>query len=134
MKITRKLDYGLRALLYLSSQPVSRPVILREISKKTKIPRQFLAKILLNLMKEGLVRSHRGSQGGFLLAKPAREISFLDVFEAINGPLAINRCLSDDYRCECEGSCGIKQVWSKAQRNLTDILVNTTLADLSQQA
>ena len=134
MKITRKVDYGLRALLYLSSQPVSRPVILREISKKTKIPRQFLAKILLNLMKEGLVRSHRGSQGGFLLAKPAGEISFLDVFEAINGPLAINRCLSDDYQCECEGSCGIKEVWSKAQQNLTDLLVNTTLADLSQQA
>ena len=134
MKITRKLDYSLRALLYLSSQPVSRPVILREISKKTKIPRQFLAKSLLNLMREGLVRSHRGSQGGFLLAKPAREISFLDVMEAINGPLAINRCLSDDYQCECEGSCGIKEVWSKAQQNLTDVLVNTTLADLSQQA
>ncbi len=134
MKITRKVEYGLRALLYLSSQPVSRPVILREISKKTKIPRQFLAKILLNLMREGLVRSYRGSQGGFLLAKPAREISFLDVLEAINGPLAINRCLSDDYQCECEGSCSIKEVWSKAQQNLTDVLVNTTLADLIQQA
>ncbi len=134
MKITRKVEYGFRALLYLSSQPVNRPVVLREISKKTKIPKQFLAKILLHLMKEGLVRSHRGSQGGFLLAKPAREINFLDVLEAINGPLAINRCLSDDYKCECESSCGIKQVWSKAQQNLTDVLVNTTLADFSQQA
>ena len=132
MKVTRKVDYGLRALLYLSSQPVSRPVILREISEGTKIPRQFLAKILLSLMKEGLVRSYRGSQGGFLLAKPASQISFLEIVEAIEGPLAINKCLSDDFQCECESYCGIKAVWSRAQQNLTDVLVNTTLADLSQ--
>ena len=78
------------------------------------------------------MRSHRGSQGVFA-GKKAREINFSEVVEAIEGLLAINRCLNDDYQCECGSSCGIKKVWSRAQQNLTETLLNTTLADLNQE-
>ena len=83
MQITREGDYGIRSVLYLARQPFSKVSFVNEISEEYKIPRSFLAKILQKLVKAKIVRSYRGVKGGFSLAKPAREITALDVLAAI---------------------------------------------------
>ena len=88
MQITREGDYGIRSVLYLARQPFKKISFVTEIAEENKIPRSFLAKILQKMVKAKIVRSYRGVKGGFSLSKPAREISILDVLEAIEGKLA----------------------------------------------
>jgi Rrf2 family protein len=93
MQITRSGEYGLRGLLFLARRPSNGFVFVSEISKYQHIPETFLAKIFQRLSKAGLLRSSRGSKGGFSLGKPAGSISMREVIEAIDGPIALNRCL-----------------------------------------
>ncbi len=133
MQITRSGEYGLRGLLFLASQPLEKAVLVSEISKVQNIPGTFLAKIFQRLSKAGLLRSSRGSKGGFSLGKPAGSITMREVIEAIDGPIALNRCLRREGECEEDEICPIYQVWSKAQQQLLEILDRTTLEDLVRQ-
>src|SRR5512146_1111192 len=95
MQLTREGDYGIRSVLYLARQPFKKISFVTEISEEYKIPRSFLAKILQKLVKAKIVRSYRGVKGGFSLAKQARDITLLEVLEAIEGKICINVCLAD---------------------------------------
>src|SRR3569623_1696090 len=79
LQISRKVDYALRAMIYLASVPADRIAPLPEISQRMNTPEDFLAKILKTLADQSLVRSTRGAHGGYQRARAAREISFLDV-------------------------------------------------------
>ena len=132
MLFTKKVDYSIRAMLYLSTKPNSNPVYLREISETNGISRQFLAKIFPELIREGLVKSYRGSQGGFTLAKDPSEITIIDIISAVRGPIAISKCLQQDSQCKYENSCKVQNLWKKAQEHLIMILNKTTIADLTE--
>ena len=92
--ISQKARYALRALLYLAGRGEAGPVQISEIAEQEKIPRKFLEAILLELKKTGIVRSHRGRQGGYSLGRPAKDISFADVLRVTDGPLALSPCVS----------------------------------------
>jgi Rrf2 family iron-sulfur cluster assembly transcriptional regulator len=130
MQITRREEYGLRGLLFLAQQPDDKVSLVSEISKVQKIPEKFLAKILQRLSKAGLLRSIRGSNGGFSLRKPAGKITMLEVIEALEGPVAINRCLLRKGECAEEEACALYDVWEEAQQNLLKVLDRTTIEDL----
>jgi Rrf2 family protein len=132
MLFTKKVDYSIRAILYLSTKPDGKPVYLREVSEARGISRHFLAKIFPDLIREGLVKSYRGSQGGFLLAKDASEITIADIIKAVRGPIAISKCLQQNQQCEYESSCKVQDLWKKAQEHLMGILNKTTIADLKE--
>lgn len=117
----------------MAQQPSERLVLVSEISRNQNIPETFLAKIFQRLSKAGLLRSSRGSKGGFSLGKPANEITMREVIEAIEGPIALNRCLRREGECEEEGVCPIHQVWEKAQERFLEILDRTTMEDLAKQ-
>ena len=114
----------------MARQPSERLVLVSEISKLQKIPETFLAKIFQRLSKAGVLRSSRGSKGGFSLGKPAGSITMREVIEAIDGPIALNRCLRREGECEEDEICPIYHVWSKAQQQLLEILDRTTVEDL----
>ncbi|MGQ9644975.1 MAG: RrF2 family transcriptional regulator [Thermodesulfobacteriota bacterium] len=133
MQITRSGEYGLRGVLFLARQPAKRFVLISEISKEQQIPETFLAKIFQRLSKAGLLRSSRGAKGGFSLGKPAGSITMREVIEAIDGPIALNRCLRGGGECKEEDFCPIYPVWSKAQQQLLEILDSTTVEDLARQ-
>lgn len=102
MKITREIDYALRIMNRLAENchmPVLKGINASAISDATCVPVKFTFKILRKLKTDGLVRSFKGSGGGFALAKNPSEINLLDIMEAIDGPITINNCL--DERCEC---------------------------------
>lgn len=117
----------------MAQQPSEKLVLVSEISRNQNIPETFLAKIFQRLSKAGLLRSSRGSKGGFSLGKPANEITMREVIEAIEGPIALNRCLRREGECEEEEVCPIHQVWEKAQERFLEILDRTTMEDLAKQ-
>src|SRR5512134_482543 len=111
MQVTREGDYGIRSVLYLARQPFKKVSFVNEIAEEYKIPRSFLAKILQKLVKAKIVRSYRGVKGGFSLSRQAKDISVLDVLEAIEGRVALNICLVDRKKCDFSKTCPIHSVW-----------------------
>jgi Rrf2 family protein len=104
-----------------------------EMSREEGIPKSFLAKIFQNLAKAGLVRSVRGSGGGFALAKNPSEISVLEIVEAVEGRIVFQRCKQDKPECEHIGGCALCSLFERAQDGVKDVLTRTSLRDLIQQ-
>lgn len=117
MQITREADYAIRCVLYLS-EPQGRVIMVDEIAKAKKIPKSFLAKILQKLAKVGIVKSFRGVKGGFQLAKKPKSISLLDVIEAIDGTVAMNRCAIDKRMCSLSNECSVHPVWVELRKEV----------------
>jgi len=132
MQLTREGDYGIRSVLYLARQPYKKISFVTEISEEYKIPRSFLAKILQKLVKAKIVRSYRGVKGGFSLARQAKDISVLDLLEAIEGRLAMNICLADKKKCDFSRNCPIHSVWANVQSKVVDVLKKSNFEELSR--
>lgn len=131
LQISRKIDYALRALIYLAGAAGGRVATLQEMAETLSLPREFLAKILKALAASGLVRSTRGVRGGYQLARPAAAISFLDAIEAAGGPVQINVCLDHKDRCDVSAGCTMYHVWQAGQDRMLEVYRRTSLAELA---
>lgn len=128
--ITRRGEYGLTAMLYMAQPRGDHLAQIHEIAEYCGLPEPFLGQILRLLVRARLVHSKKGVGGGFMLARPADTISFLEVLEALEGPVAVNLCQNAVEHCHREGSCSMEIVWAKAQEALVGVLRETTLADV----
>jgi Rrf2 family iron-sulfur cluster assembly transcriptional regulator len=133
MQITRSGEYGLRGLVFLSKQPTEKVTLVSEVSREQNIPETFLAKIFQRLSKAGILLSFRGANGGFKLKKPAREITMREIIEALEGPIALNRCLLKKGECRAEKNCTLHPVWEEVQQRFLEILERTTIEDLANR-
>jgi Rrf2 family protein len=131
LRISRKIDYGLRAMIYLASLPSGSVVPFREIARQMEVPEDFLAKILKTLVDQGLVKSARGPHGGYALGRRPADISFLDVIEAVEGPVALNVCLDGDDACGRSGTCTMVSVWRAGQERMLDVYRQAKLSELT---
>lgn len=131
MELTRAADYALRGVLYLSMRPPDSLCIISEIAEKMDIPEGFLARIFQILAKSGIIRSHRGKRGGFSLSKSPEQISMKDVIEALEGPILLNKCLSDFGDCGREELCSLHEVWGQVQEGVIATLEKTDFASLA---
>jgi len=112
MRLSRKSDYALRAVRHIATLPKGTLGSINSVSEAETIPREFLAKILKDLTRSGILVSYQGVTGGYRLAKQPREISFLEVIEAIDGPIHLNLCTeSPNCRCEKYNTCQMKDFW-----------------------
>lgn len=135
MKITKKTEYAIRAILYLSNQKPNTKVMAKEISDKMSIPKQFLAQVMVSLSQKGYVKSIRGASGGFVLAKKPSTINLFEIIEAIEGKVFINECLvSHNSACICQDGCPIDEVWQDAQEALVKVLKKATFSTLVRRA
>ena len=132
MVISRRTDYGVRIILDLAILPQDERVAAHDIADRQKIPRPFLAKIISQLCLAGLVTTHRGAGGGVALARPAAEITLLEVVEALEGPIRLNRCTIRPDDCPRNSFCPVHLVWSRAQTDLVDRLGGTTFESLAR--
>jgi Rrf2 family protein len=117
-------------VIYLASIDEKVVVPFREIARQMMVPEDFLAKILKTLVDQGLVRSTRGPRGGYALAKPSSDVSFLDVIEAVEGSVAINVCLDGDDPCGRAAACTMVGVWKRGQDAMLDVYRQAKLSDL----
>lgn len=134
MQITRRADYGVRTMLDVASLETGESALTHEVAARQAIPLPFLAKIVPALTRAGLLRSQRGAGGGITLARPAGQITLLEVIEAIDGPLALNMCVLWPEECSRSGTCPVHEVWCDARALLADRLGQTTIADLARRA
>jgi Rrf2 family protein len=135
LQISRRIEYGLRAMLYLASQPVGTIVPFREIAQRMDVPKDFLAKILKKLVREKLAASIRGSHGGYSLGRAAAEITFLDVIEAVEGPVKVNLCTDksdlEHSGCSFSGGCTMSSVWRLGQERMLEVYRHARLDKLA---
>jgi Rrf2 family transcriptional regulator, iron-sulfur cluster assembly transcription factor len=129
--ISKKCDYAIRGMVHLASQPPESMVLLNEIARAIDAPPLFLAKIFQQFGKLGLVRSFRGSGGGFRLGRTPEEITLCEIVEAVEGPIMPNRCVMFRGACSRDKSCPVHPVWKKLQENMRETLGAVTLKDLS---
>ena len=131
MQITRAGEYAVLGLMCLARRPVGAVVMIDEVSREEHIPKSFAAKIFQSLGKAKLVKSSRGTGGGFILMKKPAEITVLEVIEAIEGKIAFQRCLSEEEpKCEHFGGCALCGLFEEAQDRVKEVFSRTTLADL----
>lgn len=132
--ISQKAKYALRALTALAQADGARPLLISEIAVQQGIPKKFLEQILLELKRNAIVESRRGKLGGYLLQRPASEITFGEVLRLIDGPVAPLPCLSvTAYRrcedCDGEHQCEIRHVFARVADATREVLFTTTIAD-----
>lgn len=131
VRISSKADYAVRATAELAVATGERPMTAERIAKAQEIPLNFLLKILSELKRARIVRSHRGAEGGYELARPANQITLADVIRAVEGPLASvheSRPEEITYHGPAEQ---LQEVWIAVRANLRAVLEAVTIADLA---
>lgn len=134
MELTRKGDYAIRGIVYLARQPLDSIALLSEIATAVQVPQTFLAKIFQQFSKSGIVKSYRGTGGGFVLARPPEQITLLEVVEIIEGPIMPNRCVAGPGSCDQDSTCTVHPVWMQVQQQLRQLLAAVTLKDLTNSS
>ena len=131
MRVSAKADYALRAAIELAAAGDG-PVKGERIAQAQEIPLKFLENILLELRHAGIVRSQRGVEGGYWLARPAEEVSLADVIRAVEGPIANVRG-AGPQDVEYGGAASrLREVWIAVRASLRSVLEETTIADLAR--
>lgn len=131
MQVTRALEYANRAMVLLADNYGNDPLVVTKIAAATAAPPNFLHQVLNNLSRAGLLVCHRGTKRGYELARPPKEISLLDIFEVIQGPLGITACTVEGNWCPREGGCTLASVWSGIQDSIANQLRDATLDKLA---
>ena len=130
MRVSAKVDYALRAVIELAASPDG-PVKGERVAQAQEIPLKFLENILGDLRHAGIVRSQRGVEGGYWLARPPEEITVAEVVRAVEGPIANVRGVGPE-QVEYAGSAErLREVWIAVRANLRAVLEQVTLADLA---
>jgi Rrf2 family protein len=132
LKLTKKADYGLIALKYLAEHPERPALSAKDVADTYGIPAQLLAKILQRLTKTGLLRSQAGMNGGYALARDAREISAYEVILAIDGPFFITSCTKGKKGCELTPNCTIKEPLARVNDTIAGVLKSISIQDLAE--
>jgi Rrf2 family protein len=129
VRITAKVDYGVRAAVELAAAP-DPPVKADELAERQAIPPKFLENILADLRRAGLVASQRGSDGGYRLAVPAEKVAVADIIRAVEGPLADVHGASPEQLDYPGAAAGLRPVWVATRAALRSVLEEVTVADI----
>ena len=133
MQLTLTGEYAIRAMIHLASGKDDSIYRISEISDINNIPEKFLRKIIPQLSTAGLIQSQRGIGGGIKLGKPALEITPLEIIEAVEGEMALNKCLIDRAFCSDERWCTVHTLWCQAQKKLRETLSSKSIAELASE-
>jgi FeS assembly SUF system regulator len=134
LKMSRLTDYGTNVLAHLAGTG-ERPHSANEVAEQTGLPAATVSKVLKLLTRAGLVTSHRGAQGGYVLSRPAARITAAEVLDALEGPLALTECSTEAGACELEAQCLVGTAWQRINLAIRNALDEISLAELvSMQA
>ncbi|MCY4405955.1 MAG: SUF system Fe-S cluster assembly regulator [Rhodospirillaceae bacterium] len=134
IRVSRMADYGVVAMTHIARAPRARHTA-ASIAVQTGVPQPSASKLLKLLAKAGILTSHRGAKGGYVLAYPPEKVSVADLVAAVDGPISLADCLDGPSGiCELESFCSVRGPWQKISDAIRVALEEVTLADMAQAA
>ncbi len=131
MIVSKTLDYAVRTLIYMGKQPSKKAILMKEIAESQKIPLSYLAKVMRQLVKAGIVFSEFGPNGGYSLKKNPSEITLKHVYEAVEGELKMVECFDTSGSfCVFTSCCGQADIWHEVETKFIKILESITIQDV----
>ena len=130
MIYSRSAEYAIRALVHLAQVPEGKYAMVKQIAAQENIPAHFLAKILQQLVRKGLLGSSKGPTGGFCLRLPAENIHLMQLVEALDGLTAHRKCVSGLSECTDQAPCAMHDSWVSLRSRIMDYLETTSIAEL----
>jgi len=135
LRLSKKSDYALIAMKHLATRPDGGgSSSAREISESYDIPLELLAKVLQRLVRSRLLVSVQGTRGGYRLGRPAASISVADVIQAVDGPVTVTACSTDDHTCDQYIKCSIRDPLWKIKNRIFDALNTVSVAEMSAES
>src|SRR5712691_6976861 len=131
LRLSKKTDYALMAMKHLALRSDRASSSAREIAEQYDIPIELMAKVLQRLVQRGLLASHQGTRGGYHLSRPPRQITVADVIQAIDGPVTVTACSTDDGQCEQFAKCNVRDPLWRVRERILSALGECTIADLA---
>jgi Rrf2 family protein len=134
LRLSKKADYALMAMKHLAlrgDRGAQASSSAREIAELYDIPIELMAKVLQRLVRRGLLASHQGTRGGYLLARLPSQISVADVIQAIDGPVTVTACSTDDGMCEQFAKCNVRDPLWRVRERILSALGECTIAELA---
>jgi len=131
LRLSKKADYALMAVKHLALRADTAAASAREIAEQYNIPVELMAKVLQRLARKGLLVSQQGTRGGYQLARPATVISVADVIQAVDGPLAVTACSTDEDNCEQYSKCNIRDPLWKIKDRIFQALATCTVFEMA---
>jgi len=131
LRLSKKADYALIAMKHLTLHSDRGAASAREIAEQYDIPIELMAKVLQRLVRGGLLASHHGTRGGYQLARMATQISVADVIQAIEGPVSVTACSTQDSQCEQYAKCNVRDPLWRVRERILAALGECTIAELA---
>lgn len=125
--LSKSCQDAIQSILYLSICEKNIPVPVKEISEKLKLPKEFVAKLLQQLVKFNIVASVKGINGGFYLQKNTKEIHIMDIIKAIDGEYFLEGCILGFEGCSDENPCPIHNKWKMCKKDLIKLFSSETI-------
>jgi Rrf2 family protein len=133
LKITTKTRYGIRAILEIARETNNNGIYQKEISRRQDLSLKYLDQIILALKTANLIMNVKGKKSGYILTKPANQISLLELFNALEAETYVVDCIAPSYVCEKESYCTMKQFWLGLDKIITNYFRSYTLLDLLEK-
>lgn len=133
LRLSKKADYALMAMKHLAIKSDAASISAREIAEQFDIPIELMAKVLQRLVRRGLLVSHQGTRGGYKLSKPTTAISVADIIQAIDGPLTVTACSSEDEQCGQFSKCNIRDPLWRIKDRILAALATCSLAEIASE-
>ena len=133
MKLSTRGRYGVRLMLDLALHYGEGPILLKDIAERQGISEKYLWQLINPLKTTGLVNSHRGAHGGYVLGKAPEAISLKAILQILEGSLCLVDCVDNPALCERSLSCISRDIWGEASKNMQQTLEDTTLAAMVER-
>jgi Rrf2 family protein len=131
LRFSKKADYALMAMKHLALRGDRGSSSAREIAALYNIPIELMAKVLQRLVRRGLLASHQGTRGGYELSRRPTQISVADVIQAIDGPVTVTACSTEENQCEQFAKCNVRDPLWKVRERILSALGECTIAELA---
>jgi len=133
MKISTRGRYGTRAMLDVALHYTEGRVHLKDIARRQQVSKKYLEHLISRLQTAGLLRSTRGTRAEISLARPPSEIRLSEIFQTLEGPIALLDCVDNPERCPRSSTCATRDIWMQMGQLLSAFLESKTLEDLCRQ-
>jgi Rrf2 family protein len=130
VKLSTRCRYGIHAMFDLAQYAGSGPQTIHAIAERQLVPEQYLEQIIGVLRREGLVKSVRGAQGGYMLSRPPDEITVGQLLRLLEGPVLMADCIGDADACIRSGQCPSRIVWERLTDRINEVINSVTLQDM----